>query len=873
PSSASGGREEATRADRCERLLCEPHVPNELVLCFEGYATESQIGGVLAAIAPVSTEKILVVPDKESPLNRTYHVKLGGVDVRKALERVLAEDVVRYAEPNYIVYPAHTPNDPYYSSSGTWGQAYDDLWGLKALECATAWDTETGQGVIVAVIDSGCDITHPDLQGSFWVNTGEIPGNFQDDDGNGYADDVHGWNFAHSNSDIQDLMGHGTHVAGIIAAVADNSEGVVGVAYGAQIMVVKGLGGGGGTGTAAQLASCIYYAVHNGADVLNLSWCTAGYSQVVEDALYLARGRVVVASAGDDSSDASGYYPGRSEYVLTVSSYGPDGAIASTSNFGSCIDVAAPGVDILSCKPSSVFAGTPVGQYYTRMSGTSMAAAHVSGLAALVLADRPGLDSEEVRHVLRSSATDGGVSGRDPHFGHGVPNAPAALAFPWPPRAVIHSPTHEQQVSGTFPITGTAAGASSGSVEWTVDYGSGPAPSAWTTLYSATGMCINSSLAHWDTTGLPLGEYTLRLTVTGYSATVEDYVTVELIADAPPYVSLTPSSATLYVGIASQQFAAVTNNATDSGYTWESGNPAVATVDANGLVTPVSEGTATLAVTGNDTGLIDTASVTVYQPVATVHPQTLAIAMEEKEALSASTTHVPDTSYTWTTSDASVATVDASGVVTGVSTGQCIVRATGDVTGVWDECTVTVGPHTWVTDGGCSCLVASPDGKFIFILSSDALGKVYVFDAPSGKRIAELDCGGYLSCGVCSFDSTMLFVGSRSDDTLYMFRLPDLTSAGTVPLSGDPGALAAGRPDRLYAIVKDVGLSVIDVPAATVTASVGLGSNYGCAAATPDGNILLISGRTLGTCKYDISTDAVVLLDSTRWPGSRGKIH
>src|SRR5262249_34913430 len=154
------------------------------------------------------------------------------------------------------------PNDPYFSSSGSWGQAYGDLWGLHIIDAESAWDVTRGEGIVVAVTDTGCDYTHPDLVGRMWTNPGEIPNNGIDDDGNGFIDDVRGWAFANDDNNPMDDDGHGTHVSGTIAAAGNNGLGVVGVAWGATIMPIKGIRGNGG-GTTADLAAAIEYAVDN----------------------------------------------------------------------------------------------------------------------------------------------------------------------------------------------------------------------------------------------------------------------------------------------------------------------------------------------------------------------------------------------------------------------------------------------------------------------------------------------------------------------------------------------------------------------------------------------------------------------------------
>lgn len=309
-----------------------------------------------------------------------------------------------YAEPNGISEPTKIPNDP----------DFDNLWGLQRIQCPLAWDIRsdtTSFPVVVAVIDTGVDYGHEDLSANMWKNPLEIPNNSVDDDKNGYIDDIHGINALFSlntqgNGNPIDIDGHGTHVAGTIAAVGDNAIGVVGVSWnlikkGATpqkkdsggIMALKCLGRFGGT--ASWIAVCIDYAVKQGAKIINLS--LGGPDSITKrDAVSAARskGIILVAAAGNDGLDvdltANKVYPACYEFdnIVTVGASDESDLPAGFSNFGKVnVDIFAPGVRILSTWPRSL--AVPKDFPYEIIQGTSMAAPHVSGALALLLAQYP----------------------------------------------------------------------------------------------------------------------------------------------------------------------------------------------------------------------------------------------------------------------------------------------------------------------------------------------------------------------------------------------------------------------------------------------------------------------------------------------------
>lgn len=324
-----------------------------------------------------------------------------GVTRAQAERSLDAAAAVDFAEPDYRVTTAAAATDPMFGS----------LWGLHNLggsggvldadiDAPEAWDLATGSGVVVAVTDTGADLTHPDLAPSLWTNPGEIAGNGLDDDADGWADDVNGIDTANGDGSPADDNGHGSHVAGTIAAAANNGIGVAGVAYGAKVMPLKFMTANGSGYTSAAITA-IDFARANGATVVNASWGGAGYSEALRQAILAAgqAGVVVVAAAGNESrnTDAAPSYPADYDLPNVISVAASDRAdgLAPYSNRGACsVDLAAPGSGILSTVPGG----------YSTYSGTSMAAPHAAGVAALILSRAPGQSAADVRARILGTA-------------------------------------------------------------------------------------------------------------------------------------------------------------------------------------------------------------------------------------------------------------------------------------------------------------------------------------------------------------------------------------------------------------------------------------------------------------------------------------
>jgi subtilisin family serine protease len=318
--------------------------------------------------------------------------------MQPALNRLLAAAAAAAALAGAGAAPALAASDP----------LLPDQWALaepQAIGVQTAWTQSDGSGVIVAVLDSGVQLDHPDLSGNLWTNPREVP-NGKDDDGNGYVDDIYGANMFTNDGNVSDDEGHGTHVAGIVAAQAGNSIGGSGVAPKARIMAVKVLDAN-RSGNSTLLARGIRYAVDMGARILNVSINGDSTTNDLTDALHYAsvKGATIVASAGNNSRniDVTPSYPASSDEpsVLSVTASDASGGLLGFANLDlNSVDLAAPGEMILS---------TARGGGYEDRSGTSMSAPFVSGALALLQAARPDMSQAALRGALLATAPKPGL--------------------------------------------------------------------------------------------------------------------------------------------------------------------------------------------------------------------------------------------------------------------------------------------------------------------------------------------------------------------------------------------------------------------------------------------------------------------------------
>ncbi len=491
-----------------------------------------------------------------------------GADIDALVEEYRNCPDVEYAEKDAIVELYSSPNDTHYQHQwylNNTGQDHvtidelepcnnDDIQKLAVgtadadIDADEVFNNPPSNTVtsIVAIIDSGVDTDHPDLIDNVWVNTGEVPGNDIDDDGNGYVDDVNGWDFQGDDgnspdSDPTDEFGHGAHCAGIVGAVTGNSMGVAGVATDVKIMALKAIAP---LPLSSMAAEALIYAADNNADVVSMSFGIIGHSSVLEDACQYAydRGVTLVAAMGNDFVEKENE-PAAYPTTIGVGATNHLDEVTVFSTLGNHISVVAPGQDILSLRAdlTDVVADHPschetnahiYDEIYYLLDGTSMAAPVVAAVASYLHAVSPGMMPAMTQNLIEQTA-DGCTAPHSPfgdtlltefnmYSGFGRVNLNQALQSAPLTRAQISSPEAGGFYTGRIIISGIAEwdGASS----YTVEYGEGSMPDHWAELNTSTIPAHLGRLATWNTLGLS-GTHTIRLRVGDNHV---DYVTINL---------------------------------------------------------------------------------------------------------------------------------------------------------------------------------------------------------------------------------------------------------------------------------------------------------------------------------------------------------
>ena len=365
------------------------YAAGELLVSYEPEASQQRVGEVVERSRARVEEEISVADAQLLSFPEIKHEQSGRVreeKLRKAKKALQKRPGVMHVDYNYLRLPFYEANDPRFKNGAQW-----DLDSINAPE---AWNKTLGNGVRVAVVDSGIDGDHPDLKSKIDVQKDLL-----------------------NNDDVaNDDVGHGTHVAGTIGAATNNGRGVAAVCPGCRLMVAKV---GNSTGIFdADIAQGIYWSANNRASAINISIGGRRYSWALKHAVDYAWDHdvVVVASAGNEDTDAPSY-PAAFGHVISVSATDQSNRKARFSNYGPTVDVAAPGVEILSTVP---------GGGYELKQGTSMASPHVAALAGL-LATNEGLSAPEIRRRIQRTATDIGSEGKDRHYGWGLINANKAV--------------------------------------------------------------------------------------------------------------------------------------------------------------------------------------------------------------------------------------------------------------------------------------------------------------------------------------------------------------------------------------------------------------------------------------------------------------
>lgn len=602
----------------------------------------------------VETESINVAPD----LSISVVQPAAGQTFETALAALNASPSVLYAEPNYIwSIDQVVPNDPQYPNQyflNNTGQA-----GGRAgadIRAQQAWTLQTGTRVVIAVIDTGVNYNHPDLQNNIWTNTREIAGNGVDDDRNGFVDDIRGWDFANNDNNPLDDNRHGSHVSGIIAAQGNNGVGVSGVNWSAQIMPLKFMTAT-GSGTSANAIRAINYAVANGARISNNSWGGGAFSQALQDAITAAEGagHLFVAAAGNASSnnDTTPSYPASytNANILSVAATTSSDGLATFSNFGArSVDVGAPGQGILS---------TVLGSATATLSGTSMAAPVVAGVAGLVLAANSSLSVSALRNaILNSTDPVTALSGRTVTGGRvnafralqSIGTAPPSNTPPGPtPTALAVTPSGARIAAGAQ-ILFTANG--------------GTAPYTWSVANAAVGS-INTSTGSF--VGSAVGGTTAVTARDAGGATASQTIVVSALAISPNLVT---------VGVGASVALSVSGGTAP--FTWSSANSSVAAVSSIGVVTGVGAGSTTITVRDANGISATSGTITVAatpNAVLTLSPAPTAIGLGQQISLSVSGGTAP---YTWTstlpgTLQVTPGTATTSATVQGLAVGSAAV--------------------------------------------------------------------------------------------------------------------------------------------------------------------------------------------------------
>ena len=530
--------------------------------------------------------------------------------------------------------PSITPNDP----------SYINQWHLPKISAPQAWAVNTGAAsVVIAVIDSGVDSTHPDLSPQL----------------------APGWNFLTNAADTTDVVGHGTAVAGTVAAASNNNTGVAGVTWNSRIMPLVVVDSN-EYASYSNIAAAIQYAADHGAQIINISIGGTSSSSVLQNAVdYAWSKNVVIFASAMNNSSSTPNYPAACNHVVAVSATDTNDALAGFSNYGSWITLAAPGNNILT---------TTMGGGYGYWYGTSFSSPIAAGVAALALAVNPALSPSALVTLLEQNTDDLGTPGFDTSFGWGRVNAYKAVTAAQPPAPLTIAPLAVSLYGGqTQQFAATAAGSATTAVTWSLSPGVGSISS--TGIYTAPASVTAQTV-------------TVTATAAGGSTAS---ATITLV---PVKVTAFPLTASLNAGQTQQFTAAVTG--TSSAVTW-SLSPVVGSISSTGLYTaPASVTAQTVTVTATAAGVSASASVTLVPVQIAVTPATASLIVSQTQQFTASVAGTTNTAVTWSLSPA-VGSISSTGLYTtpaSVSTAQTITVTASGAGGATGSASLTVLPGT-----------------------------------------------------------------------------------------------------------------------------------------------------------------------------------
>lgn len=613
-------------------------------------------------------------------------------DIFSELKQKKSENDIEYIQPDYKI--NLSSNDTYfnmqwglYNQETVAGSVYNTTTGTVYnadiridANIIPAWEFSQGNGITVAVIDTGIDITHEDLINNIWHNTGEIPDNGIDDDQNGYIDDFSGWNFVDENNIVHNSETtndeiHGTSIAGVIAAEKDNNIGIAGVAPTAKILPIKAFQNG--YAFTSDLIQAIDYAEGMGIKIVNCSWESNETNQALMETME-EKNMLFICAAGNGNQDIDQeqVFPASFalQNIIVVSSLNKEGHLSSFSNYGlNTVDVAAPGEEIISTVP---------GDEYITCSGTSLAAAFISGEAALILSNNPQyslialkeqiISSSEHYSTLLDKVIDGNKLNAENALTNIYPDANEIINIP----AEVQEPFPVESVSLNRTSTIIGLGTTITLVATVLPENATNKEITWNSS-DGTVATVNEN---GTVTGISAGFATITVTTNDGGFTADCTVEVRELFIPVTGVSLNKTNSTITINGIETLIATIANaDATNQDVTWSSSDETIATVDQDGIVNGLSTGTATITVTTDDGGY--TANCTIEVTAGSIPTEGITL-NKKRTYLTVGSAEILEVSVLpeyvgqnliWSSSNEDVATVDQEGNITAIGEGFAVI--------------------------------------------------------------------------------------------------------------------------------------------------------------------------------------------------------